>query len=82
MVMLAFCKYARFWSRNKDLRDSVKTQYKEGFERCEGVAEVHQGGDEDQEVEHERANIAQRHCDKGETDVTGGSGSISRGLGS
>lgn len=56
--MLSLCKYALLWRSDEDLRDSVKNQEEERFEGGEGVTEVHQGGDEDEEVEDKGSDIA------------------------
>lgn len=58
MSQLAFRKYARFGSSDKDLGDRVETEEEEGFEGREGVAEVYQSRDEDKEIEDEGSNIA------------------------
>lgn len=49
--MIAFCEDALLWRGHEDLRDGVEENECEGFESREGVTEVHQGRDEDQDVE-------------------------------
>lgn len=48
---MAFRENALLWRSDKDLGDGVETQEHQRFQRGEGVAEVHQGRDEDEEIE-------------------------------
>lgn len=56
--MLSLCKNPLLWRSYEDLRDSVENQKEERLESGEGVTKVHQGGDEDEEVEDEGSDIA------------------------
>ena len=60
--MLTFREDALIRRRDKDLGDSVESQQHQRFEGCQSIAEVDQGRDEDEKVQHERADVAERHC--------------------
>ena len=61
MPMLTLREDALLRRRDEDLGDGVQAEHHQGVERGEGVAEVHEGGDEDEDAEDEGANIAERH---------------------
>lgn len=61
MSMLTFRKDAVFWRSDADLRQRIQCQQDQRLKGCEGVAEVHQRGDKNKDIEHEGPDIAQRH---------------------
>jgi hypothetical protein len=63
MPMLAFREDPLLWRRDEDLRYRVQGEQEQRFEGCEGVAEIHEGRDEDKDIEDKGSDIAQRHCD-------------------
>ena len=60
--MLTFREDALLRRRDKDLGDSVESQQHQRFQGCQSIAKVDQGRNEDEKVQHERANVAERHC--------------------
>ena len=60
--VLTFRKNAFLRHGNEDLGDSVKGQQHQRFERGQSIAEVDQGGDEDEKVQHEGSDVAESHC--------------------
>jgi hypothetical protein len=59
--VLTFRKNAFLRHGNEDLGDSVKSQQHQRFERGQSIAEVDKSRDENEKVQHEGANIAERH---------------------
>lgn len=68
MSLSTFPEDALFWRSHKDLGDGIEDDDNVGFERGEGVAEVDQRCDEDEDVEDERAHVIDGH-DGGEGDL-------------
>jgi hypothetical protein len=60
--MLTFCENALLRRGDKYLGDGVEGKQHQRLKRGQSIAEVHQGGDEDEKVQHEGADIAERHC--------------------
>jgi hypothetical protein len=61
MSMLTFRKDALLWRGDEDLRYGIQCQQDQWLEGGESVTKVHERRDEDEDVEHESTNIAQRH---------------------
>ena len=63
--MLTFRKDALLGRGHEDLGDCIEGDEGEGVEMGEGVAEIDQRRDEDQDVENEGSHIAEGHCGSG-----------------
>lgn len=61
MFVLTFREDGLLRCSHEDLGDNIDGEEGEGIEMGEGVAEVHQGRDKDQDVEHEGSHVAQSH---------------------
>lgn len=64
MPVLAFFQYPYFWGRHEDLRDAIQNEDDVRLEGGQGVAKVHQRRDEDEEIEHNRAHVGDRHGER------------------
>ena len=53
---------------HEDLGDGIERKQEERFEGGQSVAEIHEGRDEDQDVEDNGSHIAQRHLGDGMDD--------------
>jgi hypothetical protein len=62
MSVLAFRKDSLLRRSDEDLGDSVEGKQHQGLERCQSIAEVDQGGDENEKVQHEGSEVAESHC--------------------
>jgi hypothetical protein len=60
--VLTFRKDPLLRRGHEDLGDCIDCEEGEGVEMGEGVAEIHQRRDKDQDVENEGSHIAQSHC--------------------
>lgn len=61
MLVLTFREDAHLRGRHEDLGRRIQHEQDEGVERRECVAEVDQSRNEDEDVEHQRPDIDQRH---------------------
>jgi len=50
MSVLTFREDTLLWRSDKDLRDGIQYQEEQGFEGSEGVGEVNEGSDEDEDI--------------------------------
>jgi len=66
MSVLTFREDAGFGLGHEDLGNDIDGQQGEGVEVGEGVAEVYEGGDEDEDVEDEGSHIAESHGERQE----------------
>jgi len=62
MTVLTFRKDPLLWRGHEDLGDCIDREEGEGIEMGEGVADIDQRRDKDQDVEDEGSHIAQSHC--------------------
>ena len=62
MSVLTFRKDSLFRRSDEDFGDSVESEQHQGLERGQSIAEVDQGGDEDEKVQHEGSDVAESHC--------------------
>ena len=64
MSVLTFREDPLLRRGHEDLGDCIDREESEGIEMGEGVAEIHQRRNEDQDVEDEGSHIAESHGDR------------------
>jgi hypothetical protein len=65
MPVLTFRQDALLRRSDEDLGDGVEGEQHQWLERCQSIAEIHQGRDEDEKMQHERSDVAESHCGGG-----------------
>jgi hypothetical protein len=69
VFLVAFVEYPLLGCRHKDLGNSVKYEDHTRVQASEGVAEVDQRSDEDNQIENERTDIGDGHCEEGINEI-------------
>lgn len=64
MRHLALGEQRVFWRNVEEPRCKVQHEYQQGVKACEGVIEVDEGGDEDDQLQEKRTQVVKSHGEK------------------